>query len=490
MADFQMTRAEIQAHFKNPRFAMAYERLQRQMVTTSTASSLAVDATDRLADAAFVTLSANAELPNERVLQFGLGLEGIVGIGTVTIQVNDETATRAWVIAQGYSTGGGGGSGTVTSVSVVTANGVSGSVATATTTPAITLTLGAITPTSVAASGTVTGSNLSGTNTGDQTSVTGNAGTATALQTGRTISISGKATSAGGLFDGTGNLALNVTAVTLLAGDIPTIAQSQVASLVADLAAKQPLDTQLTDLAGLAYVGNGLKVVRVNAGETGWELVTPAGGGTVTSVSGAGTVSGLTLTGTVTGAGSITLGGTLSTTSASISDFNSATRAQVEAELIAGTNITITPSGSGATRQLTIAASGGGGGGGATVGSTTVNFGVFPGASDAKTTIMGQASIIAGSKVKAYLMATATADHSADEHWVETIEVAAGNIVPGTGFDIYAKNTGTLAEPVAEQWAGTRLAGPGVAKNAVRPNYGGGTGTRLYGEFTVAWEWI
>lgn len=41
------------------------------------------------------------------------------------------------------------GSGTVTSVSVTTANGVSGSVATATTTPAITLTLGAITPSSV-----------------------------------------------------------------------------------------------------------------------------------------------------------------------------------------------------------------------------------------------------------------------------------------------------------------------------------------------------
>ena len=39
--------------------------------------------------------------------------------------------------------------GTVTSVSVTTANGVSGSVATATTTPAITLTLGAITPTKV-----------------------------------------------------------------------------------------------------------------------------------------------------------------------------------------------------------------------------------------------------------------------------------------------------------------------------------------------------
>ena len=43
-----------------------------------------------------------------------------------------------------------GGSGTVTSVSVTTANGVSGTVATATTTPAISLSLGDITPTSVA----------------------------------------------------------------------------------------------------------------------------------------------------------------------------------------------------------------------------------------------------------------------------------------------------------------------------------------------------
>jgi hypothetical protein len=45
--------------------------------------------------------------------------------------------------------------GTVTSVSVVTANGVSGSVATSTTTPAITLSLAAITPTTVTPSGLV-----------------------------------------------------------------------------------------------------------------------------------------------------------------------------------------------------------------------------------------------------------------------------------------------------------------------------------------------
>jgi hypothetical protein len=74
---------------------------------------------------------------------------------------------------------GGSGTGTVTDVSVVTANGVSGSVATSTTTPAITINLGAITPSSVnsvVVSGSatptlaVTGtSSISGANTGDQT---------------------------------------------------------------------------------------------------------------------------------------------------------------------------------------------------------------------------------------------------------------------------------------------------------------------------------
>lgn len=89
-------------------------------------------------------------------------------------------------------------------------------------------------------SGTFSGTS-SGTNTGDQTAVSGNAGTATALATGRTISITGKGTSAGGSFDGTGNLALNITAVTLVAGDIPAIAESGVTNLVSDLALKAPL---------------------------------------------------------------------------------------------------------------------------------------------------------------------------------------------------------------------------------------------------------
>jgi len=68
----------------------------------------------------------------------------------------DNTVTALDAASLRAAIGAGTGAGTVTSVSVTTANGVSGVVATATTTPAITLTLGAITPTSVAATTFVT----------------------------------------------------------------------------------------------------------------------------------------------------------------------------------------------------------------------------------------------------------------------------------------------------------------------------------------------
>lgn len=97
-----------------------------------------------------------------------------------------KTAADAWGLSYETAGGGGGGSGTVTDVSVVTSAGVSASVATSTTTPALTFSLGAITPTSVngvtlsgsstptlAVTGTssISGSHSgtsSGTNTGDQ----------------------------------------------------------------------------------------------------------------------------------------------------------------------------------------------------------------------------------------------------------------------------------------------------------------------------------
>lgn len=97
-------------------------------------------------------------------------------------------------------------------------------------------------------------------------------------------------------------------------------------------------------------------------------------------------------------------------------------------------------------------------------GTATIDFGSFPGASDTSLAITGQALIVAGSVVSAWIRPVATSDHTADEHWVETMDVFAGNISAGTGFTIYAKNTNQILEPT-------------------------GKATRIYGTWTVAWQW-
>lgn len=71
-------------------------------------------------------------------------------------------------------------------------------------------------------------------------------------------------------------------------------------------------------------------------------------------------------------------------------------------------------------------------------GTGVVNFSAFPGGTSASLVITGQTGIVSGSAVTAWLAATATADHSADEHWVDGPTITAGNIVAGVGFTIYA----------------------------------------------------
>lgn len=128
-------------------------------------------------------------------------------------------------------------------------------------------------------------------------------------------------------------------------------------------------------------------------------------------------------------------------------------------------------------------------------GTTTIDFGAFPGKSDASVAVTGQAAIVAGSLVEAWLYPVATADHSADEHMVESIRVVAGNIVAGTGFTIYAFNSCEYAEPVASLGLLGRFSGTGAAPGRGRQGpgaeslAGGGAGTRIYGTWTVAWVW-
>lgn len=90
--------------------------------------------------------------------------KNVVGLSTATYPSLTELSYVKGVTSAIQTQINAKGAGTVTSVSVTTANGVSGSVATATTTPAITLTLGAITPTTVNGNTFTTGSyTLTGT---------------------------------------------------------------------------------------------------------------------------------------------------------------------------------------------------------------------------------------------------------------------------------------------------------------------------------------
>lgn len=69
----------------------------------------------------------------------------------------------------------------------------------------------------------------------------------------------------------------------------------------------------------------------------------------------------------------------------------------------------------------------------------------------------GQASIVAGSLVEAWIRPEATAEHSADEHMLEDLKVVARDIVAGTGFTVHGvktdKGEGKLAGRYSIAWA-------------------------------------
>ena len=123
----------------------------------------------------------------------------------------------------------------------------------------------------VRGSTTLSGGTHSGTNTGDQTSVsgssgscTGNAATATALATARNIN--------GVAFDGTANITVTAAGSTL--SDAVTIGKGGTGQTTA-AAARVALLPSMT--------GNSLKTLRVNAGETDFELATAGVGDALTT---------------------------------------------------------------------------------------------------------------------------------------------------------------------------------------------------------------
>ena len=230
----------------------------------------------------------------------------------------------------------GSGSGTVTSVSVTTANGVSGSVATSTTTPAITLTLGAIAPTSVnsvvvsgsatptlAVSGTTS---VSGSNTGDQT-----------------ITLTGDVTGSG-----TGSFATAIASGVIVNADVnasAAIAYSKLnlaTSIVnADIGASAAIvDTKLAQISSALKVANS--------------ATTAASGNTASAIV-ARDASGNFTAGTITAA----LTGNASTATLASTATALATARTINGTSFDGTaNITVTAAGSTLSDTVTIAKGG------------------------------------------------------------------------------------------------------------------------------------
>lgn len=71
-------------------------------------------------------------------------------------------------------------------------------------------------------------------------------------------------------------------------------------------------------------------------------------------------------------------------------------------------------------------------------GTTTINFGAFPGDTSTNFNVTGQTGISNTSLVEAWLYPANTADHTLEEHLLDNFTVYASNINTGVGFTIYA----------------------------------------------------
>lgn len=251
-----------------------------------------------------------------------------VNTSDYTILVDGVTAANKRATVAQIMTAAGGG--TVTSISVSGANGITSSGSPVTASGTIALSLGAITPTSVAASGAVSGSNLSGSNTGDQTisltsDVTGSGtGSFAATIAAGAVTNAKLASMTGPTVKGrsSGSGAPTDLSMATLNGMLPNMVgdtgSGGTAGLVpapasGDAAAKKFLTAgalwtapDLNDLTP-SQSGNSGKVLSTNGSTTSWLAV---GVGSVTSVSvtTANGVSGSVATSTTTPAISLTLG--------------------------------------------------------------------------------------------------------------------------------------------------------------------------------------
>jgi hypothetical protein len=108
-------------------------------------------------------------------------------------------------------------------------------------------------------------------------------------------------------------------------------------------------------------------------------------------------------------------------------------------------------------------------------GTALVNFGAFPGQSDV-IVVISAPGIYVGALVEAWILPASTADHSPDEHTVETLTIKAdqSTIIANTSFAVHVANTSQLDDANPNAGQGVNI---------------GGTGTRIYGQWSIGWVW-
>jgi hypothetical protein len=96
-------------------------------------------------------------------------------------------------------------------------------------------------------------------------------------------------------------------------------------------------------------------------------------------------------------------------------------------------------------------------------GTALLDFGAYPGVNEVTLDVTGQTGFVSTSNVEAYVQPKATADHSADEHRIEEIQVSAVYQADGT-IRLYGRSTAL----------GSR----------------DGNGHCLYCKFNTGWVWV
>ena len=181
--------------------------------------------------------------------------------------------------------------------------------------------------------------NLSGTNTGDQTTITGNAGTATALQTARTIgTTTGDATSAGSSFDGTANNtnALTLATVNSNVGSFGSATQSPTYTVNGKGLLTAAANVTITPAVGsISGLGTGVATaLGVNTGSAGAVVLFNGNAGTPSALVGT----------NITGTASLNINGTVGATTATTGAFTTAKAStSVTTPLLIGGTTTTSP---------------------------------------------------------------------------------------------------------------------------------------------------